>query len=170
MASSFVLMELTSTMGQTLFKIQNAERVLKITLQWLGADADVTLAGLEAREQSLQKRTLGQVIHLFKRHIAFADDFEAGMTTFVANRNIFAHDFLSLPGFSVNTDEEISVGIEFLRTLINQADLLAKVMLGLNEIFSHRDSVADISGELTNEKFNEMLALMMLRPKNSQPN
>jgi hypothetical protein len=46
-----------------------------------------------------------------------------------------------------------------------QADLLIRVMLGFNEIFSHRDGVADISGELTNEKFDEMLALMMLRPK-----
>jgi hypothetical protein len=102
------------------------------------------------------------VIPLFKRHIGFADDFEVGMSAFVTNRNIFAHDFLSLPGFSVNT-EEIAVGIGFLKTLINQADLLTRVMLGLNEIFSHRDGVADISGELTNEKFNEMLALMMLR-------
>jgi hypothetical protein len=165
MTSPLLSMELTSTMGQALLKIQNAERVLKLSLQWVGADPDITLAGLEAREQSLQKRTLGQTIGLFKEHIGFADDFESGMRDFLADRNLFVHDFLSLPRFSIGSDEGAAVGIEFLRKLINQADLLTKVMLGLNQIFATRESVPDNSKEITNEKFNEMLALMMLRPK-----
>jgi hypothetical protein len=55
MTSVPVLLQLTSTMGQALFKIQNAERVLKLALQWVGADPNVTLAGLEALEASLQR-------------------------------------------------------------------------------------------------------------------
>jgi len=46
MTSAPILIELTSLMGQALFKIQNAERVLKLALHWAGADPDVTLAGL----------------------------------------------------------------------------------------------------------------------------
>jgi hypothetical protein len=164
MTSAPVLIELTSTMGQALFKIQNAERVLKLALQWVGADPNVTLAGLEAREASLQKKTLGQMLGLFKQHVAFADDFELGMREFLDDRNLFAHDFLSLPGFSVNTDEEAAVGIEFVRKLINRADLLTKVMQGLNQILVNRGTTPD-SGEITVEKLNEMMALMMLRPK-----
>jgi hypothetical protein len=164
MTSPLILMELTSLMGQTLFKIQNAERVLKLALQWVGADPNVTLAGLEAREVALQKRTLGQTLGLFKEHIEFVDDFEVGMTEFLKHRNMFVHHFLSLPGFSVNTDDEAAVGIEFLRKLINQADLLTKVMQGLNQILVNRGTAPD-GDEITDEKFNEMMALMMLRPK-----
>ncbi|WP_316185801.1 MULTISPECIES: hypothetical protein [unclassified Bradyrhizobium] len=83
------------------------------------------------------------------------------MQEFLANRNLFAHHFLSLPGFSLNTDEEAAVGIEFLRKLINQADLITKVMQGLNQILVNRGATPDGSGEITDEKFNEMLALMM---------
>ncbi|MBR0986534.1 hypothetical protein [Bradyrhizobium liaoningense] len=151
-------------MGLALFKIQDAERVLKLALEWVGADPDVTLAGLEAREASLRRRTLGQTLELFKQHIQFVDDFEIGMSEFLASRNMFVHHFLSLPGFSVDTDEEVAVGIEFLRKLINQADLLTKVMQGLNQMIVNRGSVPD-SDEITDAKFNEMLALMMLRPR-----
>jgi hypothetical protein len=167
MPSPPLLLELSSNMGMALFKIQNAERVIKVCLSWLGADPNVTLAGLESHENKLRKQTLGQVLKLFKEHVSFAGDFEIAMTEFLKARNLFVHDFLALPDFNVETDEAVAVGIEFLKKLINQADLLTKVITGLNQMFANRDdtSVPDLREDLTTERFNEVLALMMLRPK-----
>ena len=99
MCSVPVLMELTSTMGQALFKIQNAiaRSVAGSSMGWCRPQRDA--GWLEAREVSLQRKTLGQTLVLFKQHVAFADDFATGMREFLNNRNLFAHDFLSLPGF-----------------------------------------------------------------------
>jgi hypothetical protein len=77
------------------------------------------------------------------------------------------HNFQSLPGFNLDDDAGVVVGIEFLEKLITKADLLTKVISGLNQMFTNRHDPAtpDLMQKLTTERFNEVLALMMLRPK-----
>jgi hypothetical protein len=162
MPSHFILLELNANMGVTLLKIQNAESVLKIWLQWLGSgNPDATLEALEAREQTLRKHTLGRLLKDFKQVMPFQDDFAAGMELFLERRNTFVHEFLKLPGFNLTTEEGVAFGIDFLRELANQADLLVKVITGLNEIFLNPHAPVD---PLDSKRFNEVLALMMLKP------
>lgn len=159
-----LLLELTSNMGVTLLKIQNAERVLKQCITWVGADPDMTLQGLEAREEKLSKRTIGQLIELFRKKVEFKNGYEEGLETFLKNRNKFAHDFLSVPGIGIKSETEIAAGIDFLRELANQADLATKVFSGMNQMLLKQDVSRDLSA-VDEESFNEVLALMFIQPK-----
>jgi hypothetical protein len=90
------------------------------------------------------------------------------LTDFVKNRNLFAHDLLSVDGFSILTEEGVAKGITFLRQLAQQAREVTSTFMGLNAIFAKsRDATETdlLALPITIEALNEMKALLRLTIK-----
>jgi hypothetical protein len=165
MTTTPLLLELTSRMGLALFKVQSAELSLKLCITWLGAESNITLEQLEAREQSLQKKTLGFFIRELKAKIEFDPIFENTLVQFLRDRNLFAHELREVPGFSLNTDMEILAGIAFVKSLTDRATAITRIVMGFNNILANpgKPNDSQFPIDLDDETFNEFLALTTLK-------
>lgn len=165
--SQILMWELFGNIATTLIRVQLAERQLKACITWLGTNAEETLEGLEARRETLRKKTIGFFLAALRKKVDIEPSFDALLQDFLAKRNLFAHDLMSIPNFSLR-DEDIPVGIEFLRDLSSKADNVNDTFLGFNTMFfSSLDPAppASASGIPTQDNIREWMALLRLRLK-----
>jgi hypothetical protein len=110
----FMLLGVTVYEGQAIeHKLKKLSKFIPSQPDWIFTD--ITKEDFLAREENLEKKTLGYIFNNFKeRGILLNDDAEFLIKKFVEERNTVIHHFLKLPGFKLNTEEGIDIGIKFL--------------------------------------------------------
>lgn len=163
--SQVLMRELFGNIATTLIRVQLAERQLKACITWLGTNPEETLEGLEARRETLRKRTIGFLLKELRKKVEIEQSFDALLQDFLEKRNLFAHDLMSVPSFSLK-DDDIAVGIDFLRDLASKADNVHDTFQGFNKLFfSSRDAAPPNSEVPTEDEIREWMALLRLKLK-----
>lgn len=156
-------------MGLALIRIQKAEQVLKMCLTHFLPGQEAALESLENREEALRRQMLGKLIGKLKERLNFDPDFENVLANFLADRNMFVHNFFGVSGFSLETDDEVAIGIDFVRKLVDQAVHVTNIVMGINKlVLDAHDPDRKPIDPLNVEEFNKIMALMVLRPKSER--
>ena len=78
--------------GFALRMVQHAEEGLSVALRITFHSAPaITAASLAAEEDTVRRKTLGQLLRELRRRVTIADDFDTFLSEFLAHRNDFVH-------------------------------------------------------------------------------
>jgi hypothetical protein len=119
-------------MGVTLLMLQVTETCIKTCLTLvLPGQPFLTLEVLEQQDERLRNKTLGYFLTEVRKRVDLDDDFDALLKAFLKNRNDFVHDLSRVPGWKLGSPEETAKARAFVHHLLEQADMVQKVFLGL---------------------------------------
>lgn len=119
--------------GAVLLDIQKTEKALKLCVKIAFPDIEKLLTGLSERidDPKYERNTLGQILRVLRDKVEFQDDYETILSSFLANRNDFAHNLAGIDGWDLNSSSGIEVATKFLDELAKESLTVRKVTLGI---------------------------------------
>src|SRR5687768_12782341 len=120
---------LLENIGLALLECQVTERVLSRCLVYaLPQDDQLRFDRIASLQRSTRRATLGRIRKLLAERYTIPDDLIEQLDAFVQARNQLAHNLLDLPGFSVETDAGLAVGIQFATAARRLAKAVREVL------------------------------------------
>jgi len=158
--SEALKLEFMSVVGQTLLQIQMTEQALKrLATQFLRVK-DMPWEQILASNEKERRKTLGYFLRELRKNTPVRSDFDKTLTEFLEARNLFVHNFASVPNFSLNDDAGIEAGLDFVRTLNHQTVFIRNIFMGLIRIMMGEDNLKDgIGPDVTEDQINELTAI-----------
>jgi hypothetical protein len=156
--------ELLSRMGVALLEIQQTERALKMCIgHFLPKNPEMTAAMVSAQVKAERRKTLGYFLAELRKRITVQPYFDELLTRFLDNRNGFAHDFLRVPNVSLQTEQGVRVGIDFVKNLIEDAIGVRRCVDGLVQMIGKRMDL-DLTTKPDEDELNQLLARLVFKP------
>jgi hypothetical protein len=124
--------QMLSWIGLSLLQLQSTETVIQFCLTHvLPKTSNLTWAMLDNRKQYLRNKTVGYLLHELRTRVEIHPHFEEVLTKFLGMRNTFVHNVQETPGWSLDSDQGISIAGAFVRELIRLNEIVQVVFLGL---------------------------------------
>jgi len=144
--------EFYAQLGRTLLQIQHAEGYLQACLSYfLRAGEATTVEAVEAMAAKDRKKSLGKLVKIIRERIVVQNDFADKLDKFVTDRNDVAHRFLKVEGVTLNTEEGLREGLEFLEIVWDESNEVRKTIKGL------MDAIDDApKGTEEDEKYRDL--------------
>jgi hypothetical protein len=159
-------LELMSRMGLALITVQQVEHMLKPLTTYFFRGQGFTAEMMLAEEVRDRKKTLGYFLKQLQRRLEIKPEFDGILTEFLDDRNLFIHHMKDVPNFTLDTEEGMQAGIDFIVRLTNRAQHVMHALGGLIEIIGDSFGAEHKELQLDNARdFNRVLALMAFRPK-----
>lgn len=130
-------MEFMANVGLTLIELQKTEWVLRETMtHFVRALEGITWDQLTSLAERDRKKTLGYFANELKQcpHLTIRLGFDERLDKFVRNRNIFAHNLRGIPNLDLGTHAGLIAGIDFCRSLTEEARDIAKLLKALADV------------------------------------
>lgn len=142
--------------GVSVYEGQAIEYKLKNLSKFIPHNSDdvfseITEEDFFARENILQKRTLGFIFkYLKERQFLLNNNAEVLISKFVNDRNTVIHHLVKLPGFNLNTEEGIDRGIQFLeeyrKTIQDINNIFDPILISAHIfLYENIDSIDDMT-------------------------
>ncbi len=124
--------EVLALLGSTLLVVQTAEHVLRAAMQLaLPKGGVLHRAELERQTNDEARKTLGYFLGQLRRRVVVLPEFDAELSTFLADRNRLVHHLDSVEGFNIHTPEGRVVAEAFLLATSTKAARVISVFLAL---------------------------------------
>ena len=119
--------------GYLLVDMQTTERAIKLCAKVALPKIEEILDPIEDRLGNLayDKQTLGPMLVTLRRRAVFQKDFEAILTRFLENRNLFVHGLEQIPGVGLRSEAELREFGKFLLLLLRDSRTVRSVFVGI---------------------------------------
>ena len=129
--------------GCTLLMVQYAESALGSALAIVfPVGGVISVESLESEEEMSRKKTLGGLLTELRRRAHVDSKLDDALASFLTARNNLVHRFTSM--FNLATPEGEADAIQFCKTLMGQADFVARILMGA--LFAQFRYIADATG------------------------
>ena len=147
--------------GEALLQIQEAEKVLKLFMTHHVRGLGMSWEDLVRLEDKDRSKTLGRVIAELRKSILVREEFAEELSQFAKDRNIFVHSFSSIPGFNFDTQDGLSIAMDFVISLTLRAIRITGVITALIRILKGVAKVqyTEIGPEFDEEADYELTAI-----------
>jgi hypothetical protein len=124
-------LEFLARIGVALLQIQQTERVLKTCTRHVLGRLGTTWEMIEAQGEVERNKTLGQLLVELRKRINVNPEFDDVLKSFLQDRNTFIHNLSKVPHFSLESDEGMKAGLDFISKLTQRAEHVRNVLAGL---------------------------------------
>jgi hypothetical protein len=118
--------EIHCSIGSLLVLLQSAERLMNLTMTWVLRDTAIrTIEDIMRLEKENRKKTLGQFFSKLRQSFHVNAKFDALLTDFLNDRNLFVHSLITK--FDLGTETGRITAHEFIAKLSSEATLVLKI-------------------------------------------
>jgi hypothetical protein len=135
--------EVHCSIGSLLVLLQSAEKAMNFVMTWVLRDTTVrTIDDIMRLEKANQKKTLGQFFFKLRQSFHVNAKFDALLTDFLEDRNLFIHSLVA--EFDFETETGRNAVHEFIRKLSSETMLVLKVFSAFTQRW-----ITTVGGEAT---------------------
>ena len=128
--------------GYVFLHLQDTERVTKVAIQVaMPAQNDLFLSLVEKLDPQARKKPLGVFLVALRQRASLKADIDKLLERYLSSRNTFVHNLAEVPGWSLQTEEGLTIASAFLVRLLTDSKDVRLLFQGLLHAYKVQSEV-----------------------------